>query len=267
MRLASAVHPLSPMVLVTFLVTGGSAVAGPALDDDKARLRPVPSTEDPDELNRTPDVEYGVGVRLRSVWLPTPVIDLFVARSAGGAQNFGFGLDLTRRRGASELQLGFEYERINVGQGVWIARGEDVASGNEADYVLGPKDAGDQFAWLTAEFTFIHHTALNNVLAIRYGAGLGIGVMIGEIRHYNIICAAGTTNANPEPGCVPQRFGGDGTYSEGREVLQSYNMPPVFPVINAILGLQIRPSDNITINLEGGLRTLPFAGISSSIFF
>jgi len=41
----------------------------------------------------------------------------------------------------------------------------------------------------------------------------------------------------------------------------------VFPVVNAILGLQIKPTEHMTINVEGGIRTLPFLGISSSIYF
>jgi len=41
----------------------------------------------------------------------------------------------------------------------------------------------------------------------------------------------------------------------------------VFPVVNAIVGLQLKPTDHTTINLEGGIRTLPFVGVSSSFFF
>ena len=42
---------------------------------------------------------------------------------------------------------------------------------------------------------------------------------------------------------------------------------PVFPVVNAVIGLQLKPTDHTTINLEGGIRTLPFVGVSSSFFF
>lgn len=104
-------------------------------------------------------------------------------------------------------------------------------------------------------------------MAVRYGGGLGLGVLIGEIDHYNIICAAGSTNAVPEPGCVAPRFGGTGTYSEGQATLVKYDLPPVFPVVNAILGLQFKPLEKMTINLEGGIRTVPFVGVSSSVFF
>ena len=40
----------------------------------------------------------------------------------------------------------------------------------------------------------------------------------------------------------------------------------MFPVVNAIVGLQIRPVEHLFINVEGGIRTLPFLGISIGAF-
>jgi hypothetical protein len=278
MRLASPAICL--VLLVSTTVLTGSAHAGPALDD-AATKRPASTTDEPDCAASPGDprcpapgdaseVEYGVGVRLRSVWVPKALLELFVERSAGGSQNFGFGVDLSRRRGSTELQIGLEYERINVGQGVWINSGDNVAAGDEADYVLGPDSttgSGKQFGWFTLEFTFLNHAEITKWLAVRYGGGLGLGVLIGEIDHYNIICAAGATTAAPEPGCVPMRFNGTGAYSEGQATLVKYDLPPVFPVVNAIIGLQLRASERVTINIEGGIRTIPFLGTSASVFF
>jgi hypothetical protein len=229
-----------------------------AITDKSALADPAPAA------GETP-VEYGLGVRLRSVWVPQSVLELFIERAAG-AQDYGLGIDLTRRRGTTELQLGFEYDRINVGQGVWIAKGDDVAAGDEADYILGPDASGNQLGWFTIEFTFLNHAEITKRFAVRYGAGIGVGILAGELDHNNIICV-NATNAMPEPGCVPPRFGGQGTYAEGTETQVAYGLPPVFPVINAILGLEIKPTDHLTINLEGGIRTLPFVGVSTSVFF
>lgn len=279
MRLALPAVCVSLLVLAA--VTDKSAVAGPALDADKT-ARPAQAAADDIDCSKalndvrchpgTPadgadDVEYGVGLRLRSVWVPKAVLELFIQR-AEGAQNFGYGVDLTRRRGTSELQLGFEYERVNVGEGVWINKNDNVATGDEADYVLSPKHSGHQLAWFTVEFTFINHAEINKTFSVRYGGGLGVGVVLGELDHYNIVCN-GATNSTPEPGCVPTRFGGTADYSSdpGGETQVAYNLPPVFPVVNAILGLQIKPTDKLTINIEGGIRTLPFFGVSSSYFF
>ena len=293
--------PVVCLVLLTLMAAVRPAAAGPALDDDKARpptapapakepSAPSPSRADSPETEPDcskpgdprcaaagiataagGDVEYGVGVRLRSVWLPRSVLQLFVTRAAAGAHNYGVGVDLSRRRGTTELQLGVEFEHINVGQGVWINKGDNVAMGDEADYVLGPDSStgsGNQFGWFTLEFSFFNHAEITPWLSVRYGAGLGLGVLIGELDHYNIICAPGATNTSPEPGCVPPRFQGTGMYSEGVETLVKYDLgTPVFPVVNAVIGLQLKPTDHTTINLEGGIRTLPFVGVSSSFFF
>jgi hypothetical protein len=274
MRLA---YPALCLSYVVSVAAGDSAWAGVALDADKAPAKAdqldcsKPGNEAQCHTVTTPEVpqevEYGLGVRLRSVWVPKSVLELFVDRSAGGAQNFGLGVDLTRRRGTTELQLGFEYERVNVGQGVWINKGDDVANGDEADYVLSPNSSGHQLGWFTIEFTFLNHAEITKWLSFRYGGGIGLGVIIGELDHYNVLCN-GATNANPEPGCVPDRFNGTATYTEpGGPTPVAYDLPPVFPVVNAILGFQLKPSDKMTINIEGGIRTLPFFGVSSSYFF
>jgi hypothetical protein len=282
MRLASsALCLVLRLWLVLAAVEEGSALAGPALDD--AKQPPPPAADEPD-CSKTPDdarcqalgvtadadgvIEYGVGVRLRSVWVPKSILELFVTRSAGGAQNYGIGVDLSRRHGTTELQLGFEYENVSVGQGVWINKGDDVSMGDEADYVLGPDASGHHLGWFTIEFTFLNHAEITKSLAVRYGGGLGLGILTGELDHYNIVCV-NATNSSPEPGCVAPRFTGNGRYSDdpGGETQVAYGLPPVFPVVNAILGLQFKPTHNVTINLEGGIRTLPFLGVSSSMFF
>jgi hypothetical protein len=254
-------------MLVSVAIPTKSALADPPPDDAAAK-RPPASAASVAE-NAGDEVQYGLGVRLRSVWVPKSILQLFVERAAGGAHNYGIGADLTRRRGTSELQLGFEYEHINIGQGVYINKGDDVSAGDEADYVLGPQDSGHQFAWFTIEFTFLNHAEITSWLAVRYGGGIGVGILRGEIDHYNVVCN-GATNANPEPGCVPPRYPqGQGSYSPdpGGPTAVPYKLPPVFPVVNAILGLEIKPNNHMTINLEGGIRTLPFAGVSTAVFF
>lgn len=126
MRLA---YPAFCLSLLVSVATGRSAAADVTPGGEKPNM--VVADDD--------GVEFGVGLRLRSVWVPKAVLELFVDRSAGGAQNLGYGVDLTRRRGTTELQLGFEYERVNVGEGVWINKGDDVSIGDEADYVLSPE--------------------------------------------------------------------------------------------------------------------------------
>lgn len=214
-------------------------------------------------------VQYGIGIRLRNVRGPAFALEWFMESTPGGTSNYGIGVEAIRRRGNLELQLGFEYERITPAEGVYIESGKDVSAGDEADFIVSPDhNNGKHLGWITAEFTALYHTSFNKYLALRYGGGFGLGIVTGELGRYNVVCN-GATNAQPEPGCVPMRFpNGEASPSpEGGDAIIKYDLPPVFPVGNIILGLQVRPMPNLTINIEGGIRTFPFFGMSSAYFF
>ena len=255
------------LTLLTLLGAASSAW-GQALDDEG---KPVPTTDPsaaPTVTSTAPKLEYGVGLRLRQVFVPKGMLELFVDRAAGGASNTGIGVDLVRRRGNLELQLGLEFEHVQPGEGVWINSGENVAAGDQADYILGSDQAGKSLGWFTIEFTFLNHAPITDKVAVRYGGGAGIGFLTGGLQKYDVACV-GATNENPEPGCVPQGVtspdGNQGVAPAGTP--NDYDLPPVFPVVNAIIGVQIKPTPKATINIETGIRTIPFIGISGGYFF
>jgi hypothetical protein len=267
-------------VLTIIAASAASARAGAALDDDKkpdSNASPTRTTDpnaSPDNLATGESaIEWGADLRVREVFVPSALLGLFVDHSPGGASNTGIGVDLVRRRGTTELQLGFEYEHINAPQGTYINKGDTVPA-NDPDYILSPDSSGHNFGWFTIEFTFINNAPINKWVAFRYGAGLGIGILNGEIDHYNIRCASGATNANPEPACLPQRFGGQGQYTDpngniiATEKQYAYNTySPIYPVLNGIIGFQFKPTPKAVINIEGGIRTLPFIGFSAGYFY
>lgn len=249
--------------LISTAIASGSAFAQAALDDTTTPAAD-PAAPESTTASSADAVEYGVGLRLRNVRIPQAELELFVDRAPGGTSNVGFGLDLSRRRGNTELQLGFEFEHITPKEGVWIKKGDNVAAGDQADYMLSPDDAGESLGWFTVEFTFLNHAEITKGLFVRYGGGAGLGILTGSLKRIDVACN-GATNDNPEPGCVPTSQGGTGTDVSGAPV--KYDLPPVFPVVNAILGLQYRPTPKATINVEGGIRTILFFGVSGSYFF
>ncbi|MGE0546490.1 MAG: hypothetical protein AB7O24_03390 [Kofleriaceae bacterium] len=257
-------------VVSVISVASATAWAGPSLDEDTQGGGT--STEDatgaPATAATTPtgnEVEYGVGVRLRYMTIPKGLVELFVEHSAGGTGNVGFGIEGIRRRGSLELQVGIEFEHVTPGEGPWIKKGDDVSMGDEADYILDPENAPSKakLGWVTLEFTIVSHTKINKNFAIRYGVGGGLGILTGDLYRQDVICS-GATNADPEPGCVPTTRGGSAA-SQSEPI--KYDLPPVFPVLNALVGVQIRPIDKMVINVEGGIRTFPFFGASTAYFF
>jgi hypothetical protein len=242
--------------------TEGEAQPAAATTDPAAPDPAATTVEDPDKV-----IRYGVGLRLRSVRIPKGLLELFVENSAGGSSNVGLGVELIRRRGSVEIQLGMEFEHLSVGEGPWIKKGDNVAAGDEADFILAPEHApgGESLGWFTIEFTFLNHAEINKYVAVRYGGGAGLGILTGALYRYDTVCV-GATNNNPDPGCRPANFTPNPGTGVGTGPVK-YDLPPVFPVVNAIIGVQITPIKNLLINVEGGIRTVPFLGISTAYLF
>lgn len=221
----------------------GAAQAQAVLSEDPAAALPGA----PVATTTEPETEWGLGIRLRNVRLPQGLVELFVDKATGGGSDLGFGVDLVRRKANFEVQLGVEYEKLSMDSGIWIESGKPIPE-NEADFV-----EFDNFGWFTLEATFLFHSPITKNLAIRYGAGAGVGVLFGEVTHVD----RGCTSSDPES-CTMETNGGQKI---------AYDLPPVMPVLNAVIGLQIRPLEKMTINIEGGIRTLPFFGASGTYFF
>ncbi len=223
-----------------------SAAAQVALDEEGGEPPPPP----PDAaMTPAPKTQIGLGVRLRNVRIPQSLVEAFVERSSGGSSNFGFGLELSRRKGPFEVQFGLEYEKIFIKPGLWIDKGDTIPA-DEADYV-----EFEDFGWVTAEVSFMYHTPIIPQLAIRYGGGAGVGVFFGDVVRTDYVCTSSSVDSCNE--------------KAGAENIKTPydSIPPVFLVVNAVFGVQIRPTNEIFINLEGGLRTLPFFGGTFGYYF
>ena len=246
MRIRMASIGSAALITLAFAAT---AHAQAALDDDD-NTKPAAATASEANPN---EARMGVGLRIRQTYVPRSIIELFVDKAAGGSSETGFGFELFRRKGDFEVQLGLEYEAIYITPGIWVQKGEAPNNGG-ADNV-----SFHDFGWFTVEATFLNHTPLNKYVAIRYGGGAGIGILKGSVNRTDSDCP-GITDPNQADHntCHDAPNPNDNT---------PYNLPPVFPVINAIVGLQVRPTDNIVINIEGGIRTIPFFGKTIGFMF
>jgi hypothetical protein len=217
-------------------------------DDDDDDLSPTtPTTSVMDEEK----AQIGVQIRLRRVHIPKGLIELFVDTAPAGAAHTGIGADFVRRKGSFEFNVGFEYESLGIEDGVWIDKGDTIPA-DEADFL-----EFDGFGWLTFDAAFVWSTPVHDKVRIRYGAGVGLGIVLGEILRTDYACTSNdvdscTIRTNPP--------------AENNKTPED-DIPAVFPVINVLAGVQLRPVPNLTINIEGGLRTAPYFGTSIGYFF
>lgn len=248
---------LAPMVFAGVLVgvLAGSAPAmaqGVLLDDDEDLSEPVAEAE---VSSKEESAKMGIGLRLRQVHILEQMLELFVGDAPGSTAQIGFGAEFIRQKGNFALSIGVEYEKLEAAEGLWLEKGDSVPQ-DEPD-----KIEFDNFGWVGVDVNFTWNANLTSMFSLRYGAGLGVGLVLGNALRTDFRCATaeleegdGLCDNSPMP--------------EGEDRRDVEEIPPVFPIVNMIIGAQFRPTDNIAINVEGGFRTLfPFAGGSVAYMF
>lgn len=193
---------------------------------------------------------YGVGLRLRNIWAAQGLIELFMEEAASGVSSVGFGADFIRRRGDFEFSIGLEYESLSPDDGFYVEHGGAPTMPGTTDYI-----EFNGFSWLTLDAAFVFHKSFNDVFALRYGGGFGLGLLFGEILETDAVC----TGSNAQTDCIKDE--------NGAQVNEEQDYPPVFPVVNILGGVQIRPADQLVINIELGVRTVPYIGVGTQYLF
>jgi hypothetical protein len=195
--------------------------------------------------------ELAVGARARMVFMPEAVLNLFLDHSTS-MMSFGIGGEVVRRKGDFDIVFGLEYDSIGPESGLYLESGDVpdqncVVNGQCPDYVTF-----DNFAVLGFDVSFIWHARLaGDRVMLRYGAGIGVGLVLGEIYTTDTSCPAGTTVDDlDDPNHCPQM---------GSRMAED-DVPPVVPIVNVLLGARIKLIDKLTLNIEGGFRDVFFVG-------
>ncbi len=218
---------------------------------------PEPASSEPVMVEESLDPDkpkFGLGLRARYVTIPQFLINLFVDHSTT-MTSFGFGGEFVRRKGNFDIVVGVEYENISPPDGLYQEEGEDPArAGEYPDFT-----EFDGLALLGLDIAFVWHTNLHEKVQLRYGAGLGIGIVLGSIYQTDTMCPAGTTISDlDDPTHCPLAAGAP---------REKADVPPVVPIVNLLLGFRFKVNDQISINLEGGFRNMFFFGLGTDYFF
>ena len=242
------------LTLLTLLAGTTLAHAGAALDDDKKPTRTTDPNAAPDTLTTSADkVECGRG-------LPPAVglgpaehsSNLFVEQSPGGIQNWGWGFDARapprQHRAAARLRVREPRRRPK-------ACGSTRATPSRGDerrlHPVAGSRAGQLEPRLVHDRVHVHEPRADQQVrrrsataAARASASSAASSTAGTSR-----AQPSATNANPDAGLRAgrSRLRRPGhrrrpTATARRDQPAKYNLPPVFPVVNAIIGLQIKPT-------------------------
>jgi hypothetical protein len=226
-----------------------------AAPSTERKLRVASDEETTDETEVEPEVQWGIGARSRFITTPKWMIELFVEH-ATSMKSVSFAGEVIRRKGNFDLVISLEYENVAPEDGLYEEKDEDP---REIDMYPDYYDFDSNFAFLSADISFIWHFELTDFMAFRVGPGVGLGVPINGWTNQDTTCDSSTTidDLDDPNACtkVP------GAIEEG-------NPPPVMPVVNLLVGLRFKIVDELSLNIEAGYR-LPsfFVGGGLGYFF
>ncbi len=243
---------LRPAVVLCALlaVLGTATPQAHAQDEEADQSEQDFDSEEVDESLTSPaKVRHGVGLRLRYVFFPKSMLELFMEEAASGMGHGGFGLDYVRRKGDVEISVGFEYDKLGPDDGYYVERGGDPMQAGTTDFV-----EFDGLGWFTIDASIVYHYPLTKQVALRYGGGIGFGIVSGDVIESDARCTG------------PDLQGGDCSITgpQINEKQDFFRYPPVF---NLQGGVQFTPHKDVRINLELGLRTIFYTGLSAQYFF
>jgi hypothetical protein len=193
--------------------------------------------------------DFGVGVSARHLLLTRGLAEIFVEEAPGGTRTRGGSVDFAKRGKKLEFVLSFGYDDLNGSDGYYLETAGDPLVPGSVDFT-----EFRSFHVYTIDAVLVGYLELHKKIAIRYGAGLGVAIPRGRILRTDTICTDSDIHFN----CAPDPAG-----EQQREEIE---LPVVLPVINAVVGLQLRPLKTIAINLDIGLHAVPYLGASAMFY-
>lgn len=246
------------------------AFAQPAPTQPDLRYKP------PGELGK-----YQLGARVRGIFVTNAMMSPFLAAGTGTSmESWSLGLEFTYRRPSFDVVTSLDFSWLDVHDGNYLGAGHDPSQ--DTHYV--------QFrnlSFLSADVSIIGYHKFLPWLELRYGGGLGLGWVPGDVLLTNNGPQCTTANAKDESQCYPINTGpinGKPTAQQEADLKRSQqpgaedtaetphrhvtgDKPPVMGVVNLLVGLRFYPLPRLAITYELGFRNAIFTGVGISYLF
>jgi len=252
--------------------SGLPPAAPPEAVPPAAGTRPVMSAGELAEeapVQRAADLSYGVAARLRWVTVPAWMLNLFTKKNMP-LSSWGTGISFFRRKANFDLVVSGSYQNMSPSDGNWLGKGHDATI--DTDYV--------QFNGLALwglDVSFVWHTMFNEWFGMHYGAGIGVGIVAGDIlRTSNNPAVCREDNAGNVAVCNPvgSRVTSSGLVLSPQSLtpgpddptnphrFADPNVPPVLPIVNIVIGFDFRLPQvrGWEATIEGGFYNAFFLG-------
>jgi hypothetical protein len=255
--LALAAAPATAQEASDEMLPGDDGAAAPGDDDaflageqteEQQALAP-PAAEPGTGLAEDPTTPYfSVGPRLRWIMMPSWFIGMFGVDIKQAdhllVNTAGVGAEFTYRKDSFDITTAIWWAGLG-----WDGRISFKESGEDAN---SWEVVQNSMSTVLISGDFIWSTPITDWFAITYGAGIGIGIPIGEIRRDEartdidpvgtVPCDGPHENQIPPDGCNP-----------GEEFNEVYKIPTgIVPWINFLAGMRFKPHRHVAIYVDTG---------------
>jgi hypothetical protein len=259
---------------MTLLALGSGSLAHAQDQAPEPAVAETPTPATP-ALDGNPPM-FGGALRMRWVTIPSWFLGMFT-KANQPLSSYGFGGEFFRRKidrddplRAWEVSVGLGYQKMGPKDGNWLGSGKDASQ--DTDWVQFRN-----FGLIAFDVSLIARQYFNDVFGIHYGAGLGLGIVTGQIlRTSSDNCTE--KNLGDSTACKPNICKEDAANCEAQlAASEKYrypdsvgqpsrfaesSVPGAIPVLNLVLGMDFKvPSvPGLEFRLEGGFYDAFFLG-------
>lgn len=260
---------------------GGAATGEPA-----GAPAPAPAGEPEPVVRKVKkEISYGAGFQFRGIFVPEWFLGMFLDQSTGLA-SVSLGGEFVRRKGNFDIVASINFGFYSPPDGNFLGNGK--AAQVDTDYLQF-----DALNLLSFGVAFVWHHEFTPWLSLVYGAGLGLGIVLGDIyRVSNDGCngenVGDTTKCNPVPGTGSgknpaslkewnenpdawlTKYGQSGCPNEGPGSPCQFvedDVWPVVPIVHLLIGLDFKINEQFSVRVDGGFHDAFYFGATGHYFF
>lgn len=217
-----------------------------------------------------PTPKFQAAARVRAIHVPAAILDIWFSQHANtwseGKYNFSYGAEFGWRNLVDqyELSLAIDWADLRMKPNFWLEDGEPSTAAKYTEMNLQVLSITFASAW---------YWDINEWFAPYLGAGIGVGVVMGDIIKYRprqgSSCRDKLGGDSPEPFRPPECFDANGDPRADQIDLNNPeddgNFLPVLPMVQAMAGARFTIKDYGVLKFELGLHDYLYAGTSFGV--
>jgi hypothetical protein len=273
------------LTLVPLLLLSAASVARAQSADPTPPGAPpsddVPTPTHRSEARASSDVDeqrvgtHQLGARVRGIFVTHAMLSPYLADNTGTSMtSYSLGIEYIFRKENYDIVTSLDFSVIDLPDGNWLGSGHDPSLD---DHYLQFRGVN----FISADVAFIGYHKFAPWFELRYGGGLGLGLVTGDIYSTNNSSACNHANAADPTQCYPVGVGPlpanekalEATATGGTDTAvtphrhSSSDKPPVMGVVNLLVGFRFYPIKHMAITVEIGFRDAIFTGLGLHYLF